>query len=202
MVDNTTVVDKIIVGYSPGDFFYSTVENELDADICKTYQLDPSWTEKCNEANFADNKADCINVELCKNSKNVQTLYDRNRRKSENHERNLNTLSIYRTEYITMWNLGIAIVGLLISIYYLFSSSGAVKMASDLAEKVSSRFSEMTGSQGQTGVLEGGPGAGPGRGRVGAMETGEEGEGEGEGEGEERERPATEAKGGRKSRRK
>ena len=197
MVDNTTDVDKIIVGYSPGDFFYSTVENNLDADTCKTYQLDPSWIEKCNEANFADNKADCINVELCKNSKNVQTLYDRNRKKSENHERNLNTLSIYRTEYITMWNLGIAIVGLLISIYYLFSSSGAVKMATDLVDQVSTRFTEMTGSQGQTGVLDRGVGTGPGRGR---REAAGEGEGEAEAEGEEKAVP--EAKGGRKSRKK
>jgi len=195
MVDNTTDVDKIIVGYSPGDFFYSTVENKLDANTCKTYLLDSSWKDKCNEANFADNKTDCINVELCKNSQNVQTLYDRNRKKSENHERNLNTLSIYRTEYITMWNLGIAIVGLLISIYYLFSSSGAVKMATDLVDQVSTRFTEMTGSQSQTGVLDRGVVTGPGRGRREA-----EGEGEAEAEGEEKAVP--EAKGGRKSRKK
>jgi hypothetical protein len=195
MVDNTTDVDKIIVGYSPGDFFYSTVENKLDADTCKTYQLDPSWIEKCNEANFADNKTDCINVELCKNSQYAQTLYDRNRKKSENHERNLNTLSIYRTEYITMWNLGIAIVGLLISIYYLFSSSGAVKMATDLVDQVSTRFTEMTGMQGQTGVLDRGVGTGPGRGRGEAA-----GEGEGESEAEGEEKAVPEAKGGRKSR--
>ena len=155
MVDNTPDMNKIIVGYSPGDFFYSSVDNDLTADQCKNYLSDPSWKTRCNEANLADNESDCINVELCKNSQNVQQLYDKNKRKGENHERTMNTLSIYRTEYITMWNLGIAIVGLLIAIYYLFSKSTVVKMAGDLAGNISTRISEMTTpSQGQTRVSE------------------------------------------------
>jgi hypothetical protein len=162
MVDNTADMNKLVVGYNPGDFFYSTVENAPDANTCKTYLSNPSkWSTRCNESNLADNKLDCVKVELCKNSQNVKTLYDGNKRKSENHERNLNTLAIYRTEYITMWNLGMAIVGLLVSAYYLFWGSNLVQMTGNLATNISSRIlgpgSNAPADQGQTDTNETAP---------------------------------------------
>jgi len=150
MVDNTADINKIIVGYSPGDFFDSSVENDLDADKCAAVLANTNLVNKCNEVNFEDNQDICIQAALCKNSRNVKQIYDRNKTKSENHERSMNARAIYMTEYITMWNLGIAIVGLLIAIYYLFWGSNVVKVAGDLVEGVSSRFS---GAEGQTGNL-------------------------------------------------
>jgi hypothetical protein len=156
MVDNTTDINKIIVGYSPGDFFYSSVENTLTADQCASVLADAHLSDKCNEANFEDNQDTCIQAALCKNSQNVKQIYDRNKTKSENHERSMNAHAVYMTEYITMWNLGIAIVGLLIAIYYLFWGSNVVKVAGDLVEGVSSRFSGPGAVEGEgEGAVEG-----------------------------------------------
>ena len=152
MVDYTPDMNKIIVGYSPSDFFYSSVDNPPSSEDCKTYQDDNElgridWETNCNESNINTYKDDCVKIELCKNSQKVKDLYDHNKWKSENHERNLNTLSIYRVEYIGMWNLGIGIVGLLIAIYYLFSKNDFVKNVGKMAGNLTEKIKESIGSK-------------------------------------------------------
>ena len=106
---------------------------------------------KCNN-NFIDNSANCINLELCKNNNAVKQMYGYNKSKWETDELNYDTLTIYRTEYIYMCNLGIAIIGMLVAIYYLYAGSSitatvntAVNMAKEQIKNVSNQMTTTNG---------------------------------------------------------
>ena len=153
-MSDPTDTSQFVVGYSPGDFFYSTVSNPPNAATCKAFSS-PETLPAC-ETNFAKNEKTCIDIELCKNNDAVKQMYDQTSSKWQSDELNYDILAIYRSEYIFMWNLGIAIIGMLVAIYYLYSSAavGITKTLNTITNAVSKRL-----PQGITGSTVGGPGA-------------------------------------------
>jgi hypothetical protein len=149
-----TDTSQFVVGYSPGDFFYSTVSNPPNASTCKSY-LTLETPPPC-ESNFTANAQTCVNIELCKNNDAVKQMYDQTSSKWQSDELNYDILAIYRSEYIFMWNLGIAIIGMLVAIYYLYSSAaaGVTKSLNTIINAVSKRL-----PQGISGSAVGGPGS-------------------------------------------
>lgn len=143
--------NKMIVGYSPGDFFYSTVQRNLNDLSCNNYLVSEE-SYSCNTNNFKDEKKQettdhCINIELCKNNNLVKQMYGQNKSKWGTDELNYDTLAIYRTEYIFMCNLGIATIGMLVAIYYLYPGSSitttvnsAVKMITEQLKLLSNQM--------------------------------------------------------------
>jgi len=153
--------NKMIVGYNPGDFFYSTVENQLTDDICNAL-LPREEQIDCN-GSFTDNSANCVNLELCKNNNSVKQMYGQNKSKGGTDELNYDILTIYRTEYIFMCNLGIAIIGMLVAIYYLYGGSSitatvnsVVNLAKDKMKQASNQFSTAAATA-ATDTKKGGP---------------------------------------------
>jgi hypothetical protein len=135
-------MNNMVVGYSPGDFFYSSVENPPNKEKCHKLL---SLSIPC-ASNFIDNSQNCIQLELCKNNDAVKQMYNQNASKWGTDELNYDTLTIYRTEYIFMWNLGIAIVGMLVAIYYLFSGSNITSTLNNVSSSVSQRFQQLSNS--------------------------------------------------------
>lgn len=153
-MSDPTDTSQFVVGYSPGDFFYSTVSNPPNASTCQSY-LTLENPPPC-ESKFTENAQTCVNIELCKNNDAVKQMYDQTSSKWQSDELNYDILAVYRSEYIFMWNLGIAIIGMLIAVYYLYSSaaSGVTKTLNTIKNAVSKRL-----PQGISGSPVGGPGA-------------------------------------------
>jgi len=159
-MSDPTDTSQMIVGYSPGDFFYSTASNPPTNATCKTLFSDAAAQSlKCN-LNFTDNSKNCINLELCKNSAAVKQMHDQNTTKWKTDELNYDTLAVYRTEYIFMWNLGIATVAMMIAIYYLYSNTSFTKTLNNAVNTISKRFPQMSNSIINLGTT-GGPGIKP-----------------------------------------
>lgn len=152
-MSDPTNTSQFVVGYSPGDFFYSTVSNPPDAATCAKYSA-LETTLPC-ESNFKNNAKNCVEIELCKNNDAVKQMYDQSSSKWQSDELNYDILAIYRAEYIFMWNLGIAIIGMLVAIYYLYSSAagGISKTLNNAINAVSKRLPSSSSAVG-------GPGAG------------------------------------------
>ena len=70
--------NKVVVEYSPNDFFYAVASKENimpSKETCNSLNINARhWDISCNTANFPDNYNDCINKELCKNQKNVEKI--------------------------------------------------------------------------------------------------------------------------------
>jgi len=153
-MSDPTDTSQMIVGYNPGDFFYSTVSNPPTNATCTTLLSGSAAVLDCN-SKFIDNSQNCINLELCKNNAAVKQMYGQSATKWKTDELNYDTLAVYRSEYIFMWNLGIATVGMLIAIYYLYSNVNFTKTWDNAVNVVSKRLPQMSNS-----ITVGGPGTG------------------------------------------
>lgn len=152
-----TDASKMIVAYNPGDFFYSTASNPPTNTRCDTlFLVDAAIPIPC-DSNFMDNSSNCIDRELCKNNAIVKRMYGQNESKWKTDELNYDTLAIYRMEYLFMWNLGIAIAGLLIAIYMLYPTAGFTKVWNNTVNAITKRLPQMsnkdTGAAAGTGTI-------------------------------------------------
>lgn len=115
------MVNNIVVGYSPNDFFYVTSinENKMPSDEnCKELNFnDKSWEYKCNAENLNNNIDDCINKELCKNKDKALKLSELENSSSGSNEKYMNEKMNYDNTLMNTINLGIGIAFLLIVIY-------------------------------------------------------------------------------------
>ena len=115
--------NKLFVGYSPNDFFYSTASelnlmpNNSSCVSLKPY--DTRWDISCNGINFPDASGNCISKELCKNKDYVNTLLNINKKNISSDEKYYNTKDEYNIIFMNTINLGIGCLFLLGSIFNL-----------------------------------------------------------------------------------
>jgi hypothetical protein len=106
--------NDILVGYSPGDFFYAkaNVQGKMPtATQCAT--LNPTnieWDTKCNASTFETNATDCYNKELCKNRHNVYWLTNDKNINSGSTQKYLDMNKEYNYELLTTFNLGVGVL--------------------------------------------------------------------------------------------
>jgi hypothetical protein len=106
--------NDILVGYSPGDFFYTKAEVDgkmPTMDQCAVLNpSNPEWDTKCNETNFSTNGDDCYNKELCKNKTSVYWLKNDKNINSGSTQKYLDTNKEYNYELLSSFNLGVGIL--------------------------------------------------------------------------------------------
>lgn len=112
--------NKVIVGYSPNDFFYADAISQgvmpTDAECQKISPYDHSWDLSCGSW-FSDNSGNCIKKELCINKDKASYLTDIEKKHSSANEKFMNEKMSYDNVLLNTINLGIGIVFLLIIIY-------------------------------------------------------------------------------------
>ena len=111
--------NNIVLGYSPGDFFYVKAIDEGNMpDDCKPLLEDDKLNskEKCNDENYKQNADKCLGKQLCDNKKNVELLYDLQNNHSGSDQNYLDTKEKYNDELLNTINLGIGIIASLMFI--------------------------------------------------------------------------------------
>lgn len=106
--------NDILLGYSPGDFFYAKAEVDgkmPTMDQCSVLNpSNPEWDTKCNTTNFSTNDDDCYNKELCKNKTSVYWLKNDKNKNSGSTQKYLDTNKEYNYELLSSFNLGVGIL--------------------------------------------------------------------------------------------
>lgn len=110
-----------IVAYSPNDFFWKSVKDEIYAPIsseCVDLQINnPSWDTSCNALHISDNSLNCFQVAYCKNKNYATTIANQQSSHSAADGRYTDTQSDYFLKLQTSINLGIGIAGVGMFIY-------------------------------------------------------------------------------------
>lgn len=118
----------ILIGYNKNDFFYVNAENngEMPNDeTCKGTELkihDASWDIRCNNTNFIDNSANCLNKELCINKEYSNKIKSMQQTHSGSGEKYDNAKDVYDQTFAHTVNLGTGIVLLSILLYKVIKS--------------------------------------------------------------------------------
>ena len=106
--------DKLVVGYTPNNFFWVGVSDEFKKFNCS--EVDVS-NVNCSTITRANIKS-CYHSQLCQNKKNATWIQNVQTTHSGSDKRYLDTKIEYNIELRKTFNLGIGVIGLLIFIYY------------------------------------------------------------------------------------
>jgi len=122
MLSNTDAASKneILIGYSPNDFFYSSVYNGGIPTDVSCNQLNPyesQWDIKCNTSHFMDNSNNCISQQLCINKDRVKKMQNILNKQTGSDERFDNAKSVYNYTLVNILNLGVGIMVMIGLIY-------------------------------------------------------------------------------------
>jgi hypothetical protein len=111
--------NNILIGYSPNDFFYtqagSAMPNARDCSNLDIYNA--SWDLTCNNANFFDNSANCINMQLCRNKEKAEFLIENENSHTDAQKRSSDMKIVYDRNVMNSVNLGIGILFVAFLIY-------------------------------------------------------------------------------------
>jgi hypothetical protein len=109
-----TTSNDIILGYSPGDFFYAKADKDgvmPTKDQCTELNpYDETWDVSCNIKNFANNADTCYRKELCKNKEKVQLLMNNQNINSGSTQKYLDMDNDYNYQLLVSVNLGIGLL--------------------------------------------------------------------------------------------
>ena len=106
--------NDILLGYSPGDFFYERAKNngtmptKEQCDNLDIYNV--AWDNKCNVTNYPINAVSCNRKELCKNRSRVHWLINNKSSTSGSTQKYLDINHEYNNEVLTTINLGVGLL--------------------------------------------------------------------------------------------
>jgi len=113
---------NIVMGYSPGDFFYADATNRglmLSDQSCNALKPnDSTWDTRCADPNlFPDLSMNCINRELCLNSNKVHWLMENENASPGTDKKNTDIKVNYDKAIVDIFNLGIGLAFLIFLLY-------------------------------------------------------------------------------------
>jgi hypothetical protein len=140
-MDTTIDKNNMPVAYSPNEFFYQAVDNQMTPDKCShldktafeeygsTYQIDNGdelWSKLCTQSNMEkdpnppDVMTKCYQHELCMNKNYTSVLTDTNVDHSGSDKRHIDTTDLYNLEYLTLGNMSFGVIKLTIVILLIY----------------------------------------------------------------------------------
>lgn len=135
MVDRTVDINNMPVAYSPNEFFYQAVDQQMTPDKCaildasaqSTYADEKSkdviWANICQgveNTTDVDLLYKCYHHELCRNSDLLSKLTKTRVNHSGADGRYQDSKSMYNMEYLTLGNLSFGVIKLIVVILLIY----------------------------------------------------------------------------------
>lgn len=109
---------NVNIGYDMKDFFYiNAIKSNDMPDNCEDILNSVYDPTNCQDANFNNNRQDCLDRQLCKNKKLADTILDIQQIHSGSEGKYADSQSIFNRELFKTANLTIGIVGLMVLMY-------------------------------------------------------------------------------------
>lgn len=120
MENSNVAVTLAPKGYSPNDFFWVSVREELDTINCDSVISDVSNNNiECSDSTIGETEIKaCYQSELCKNKNYSNWLEEIQRNHSGADMRNMDIQNSYNVEIRNTFNLGMGILGIIVFSYF------------------------------------------------------------------------------------